>query len=101
MDPLIFPTIIFLMIFGIISVIHPLIIVKLLYLWPKYIFPKIFLEEKFLSNFKKNLNILNNAPKLYENQNRSQVFIIRITGIASLFMSFLSICGIVTKLFNK
>jgi hypothetical protein len=97
MSPVLYPLSLFLLLCGFVCLIRPIIVVRLLYVWPKFIYPKLFRDKKILSKLEKSLNLLDKDQELYKDQNNSQIMIIRLTGIVSLLMFLVSLCMIFVK----
>jgi hypothetical protein len=97
MNPVLFIVIFALLLLGFTCLVHPIIVVKILYLWPKFIFPKVFRDKKILSKLEKSLDLLYNYPEYYETQFENQILILRLTGVISILMGLLSVCMVFSK----
>jgi hypothetical protein len=97
MNPVLFIVIFALLLLGFTCLVRPIIVVKILYLWPKFIFPKVFRDKKILSKLEKSLDLLYNYPEYYETQFENQILILRLTGVISILMGLLSVCMVFSK----
>ena len=72
--------------------IRPIIVVKFLAFWTRWIFPKEFRNPETFSNLEKALDLLDKNPSYYETQYDSQITLVKLTGgISLLIFSYRSV----------
>jgi hypothetical protein len=83
------------------ATISPIIVIKLLMRWPKFIFPKLFQEEELRPTTQKALELIDTNPKEYKKNFWHQLLMIRIGGCVGLLMSLIILVVVVFALLTN
>jgi hypothetical protein len=96
-NPILFPVMLALLLLGLTCLIRPIIVVKFLAFWTRWIFPKEFRNPETFSNLEKALDLLDKNPSHYETQYDSQITLVKFTGGISLLIFFISLCMVLSS----
>lgn len=80
----------FLLFLGLIMVLSPLSAMRVLMRWPKFIFPRLFHEDK-ISTLAKDAMTLIDDEKQYKKHFWYQLLLLRISGFIAIIISFIGL----------
>lgn len=82
---------------GIIATVYPMIIIKILMYWPKFIFSKLYREDELRPKTRLALDLIDKDPETYASRFWPQVWSIRVSGVILLLMACCSLMVVITS----
>lgn len=80
-----------LLVFGVVCISSPITIVRIIMLWPKFIFPKLFREEDAPPRTREALHLIDEDPKEYAQRFKKPLGLIKVSGLITLFGVFVGL----------
>ncbi|NIP23606.1 MAG: hypothetical protein GWO38_07245 [Phycisphaerae bacterium] len=82
---------------GIIATVYPMVIIKMLIWWPRFILSRLYREGELRPKTRLALDLIDKDPETYAAKTWPQVWSIRVSGVILLLMACCSFTGVIAS----